>query len=267
MAFKTDSIKLENYTGNAARDAAIPTPSDGQMVINGGVLQVYDTSWANVSSGGGGGGGGASELSDLSDVPSAPSTQYDVPVVDSASQLVFQPLLTTLTDSSSLYTGTQFGDDNTHLMTAQAIKNKIEDYGYASGNSSNWDDAFSWGDHGVQGYVSNTTSVTVSPLAADVTLSTGLNQKYVIMSDPSTYKFRLNNPAGGYALNTIIEIINMSNYDQIISTGGSFLMFNTNTGLDTTNDITIQIGQRGLIMVSENPLNGQNNFYVTTLSV
>ena len=62
-------------------------------------------------------------------------------------------------------------------------------------------------------------------------------------------------------------IINLSNYDQLISGGGTHYMYHTNTGLDTVNDITIERGQRGLITVSENPATGQNYFFVTSLTV
>ena len=292
MALKTDSLRLKNYADVAERNTSIPSPDEGEIAITGGVLQIYDSSWANVSSGGGG--GGASELAQLDDVSSSPTTQYDVAFVNGSSELDFQPLLTTLTDSNALYIESQFADDNTHLMTARAIKNKIESYGYATAsdfltdaqfgsagimstdgagtyqvltdNSSNWDAAYTY-----SVAPKNYTEVLTTALAADVTLGTVPNQKYIITSDPRPtpadppYKFRLTNPASGFNMHTIIEIINHSDYDQFITTGTSHYMFHTNTGLDTTADIIIERGQRALITVSEDT-QGNNYFFVTNLS-
>ena len=103
-------------------------------------------------------------------------------------------------------------------------------------------------------------------LAADVTLSTTPNQKYVITSNPITYKFRLTNPASGFDMHTIIEIINHSDYDQTITSGGSFEMFHTNIGGPAaTADILIERGQRALLTVSENA-DGDKEFFITNLS-
>ena len=134
MALKTDSIRLKNYADIAERNNEIPSPDEGELAITAGVLQIYDSSWANVSSGGGGG-GGAEELAQLDDVPSAPLTEHHVGVVNGSQQLVFQKLTLDNLDSSALYSGSDFADDNTHLMTAQAIKNKIESYGYTTASN------------------------------------------------------------------------------------------------------------------------------------
>ena len=291
MALKTDSIRLKNYADIAERNTGIPSPDEGELAITGGVLQIYDSSWANVSSGGG---GGASELAQLDDVSSSPSTQYDVAFVNGSSELDFQPILTTLTDSNALYIESQFADDNTHLMTARAIKNKIESYGYATSsdfvthtqfgsagimatdgagnysvvvdNSTNWNDAYTY-----SVAPKNYTQVINTPLVNDITLGTVPNQKYIITSDPRPTpadppkKFRLGNPATGFDMHTIIEIVNLSDYDQFITTGTSFLMYHTNTGLDTTADITIERGQRALITVSAIAV-GNKHFFVTNLS-
>lgn len=292
MALKTDSIRLKNYADIAERNTGIPSPDEGELAITGGVLQIYDSSWANVSSGGGG--GGAEELAQLDDVSSSPSTQYDVAFVNAQTKLDFQPLLDILTDSNALYIESQFADDNTHLMTARAIKNKIESYGYATSsdfvthaqfgsagimatdgagnysvvadNSTNWNDAYTY-----SVAPKNYTQVITTALAADVTLGTVPNQKYIITADPRPTptdppnKFRLTNPATGFDMHTIIEIINLSDYDQFITTGTSFSMYHTNTGLDTTADIIIERGQRALITVSETTV-GNNYFFVTNLS-
>lgn len=236
MAFKTDSIKLNNYTDAAARNTAIPSPAKGDLAVTDGVLQIWDTSWADVSGGGGGGGGSLNNV-----------------VEDTTPQL-----------GGTLDANGNDIDMGTNLIT--------------DAKAGQWDTAYGWGNHAsggyltsethsTQNYTKNYTEVIISALTNDRTLGTTLNQKYVITSDPSTYKFRVANPATGYTENTIIEIINLSNYDQIISSGGSFYMYHTNTGLDTINDITIGRGQRGLITVSENPGTGQNYFYVTSLTV
>ena len=265
MAFKTDTIKLNTgYTTN-------PAGIEGQLALVGTpgnrVLKLYDDgSWADVSSGGGG--GGASELVDLNDVPSAPSTEDTVATVNSSNQLVFGKLTVDNIDASNLLLGAQgFVASDATLMTSAAIENKIEAYGYAVGNATNWDTAYGWNNHADQNYTKNYTEIILSDLTSNVILGTTLNQKFVISSDPGIWKFRLNNPATGYTENTIIEIINLSDYDQIISSGVGIYMYHTNTGLDTINDITIERGQRGLITVSENPATGQNYFFVTSLTV
>ena len=169
MAFKTDTLKLKLLTSDAEADEV-----NGELAIVNNVLRIRTGgSWADVSSGGGGG-GGAANLFDLNDVASTPADadQNDVGVINGSDELVFQKLTLDNIDSSALYSGSDFGDDNTHLMTAQAIKNKIEDYGYTTGtdfitnaqfgsagimatdgagsysvvtnNSTQWDTAYSW---------------------------------------------------------------------------------------------------------------------------
>ena len=288
MALKTDSLRLKNYADVAERNTSIPSPDDGEIAITGGVLQIYDSSWANVSSGGGG--GGASELAQLNDVSSSPTTQYDVGFVNASSELDFQPLLTTLTDSNALYIESQFADDNTHLMTARAIKNKIESYGYATSsdfithaqfgsagimatdgagnysvvtnNAAAWDSAVDWGDHGDEGYAKNYTWLSASQLTENVSVPEDwTNQKFVMMGDPNGYKFAFANSASLYTDNTVIEIINHSDYNQTISTGGAHSMYLTNTQSQGTADIVIERGQRALIL----PKPANNLFFVSIL--
>ena len=290
MAFKTDTIKLNTgYTTN-------PAGVEGQLALVGTqgnrVLKLYDDgSWANVSSGGGGG-GGASELADLNDVPSAPSTQNDVGVIDGSNQLVFQKLTIDNIDSSALYSGSDFADDNTHLMTAQSIKNKIESYGYTTAsnfltdaqfgsagimatdgagnysvvtnNSAGWDSAVTWGDHGDEGYAKNYTWIEAGQLSENVIIPQEYtNQKFVMMGNPSVdnWKFAFANAASTYTDNTVIEIINHSDYNQTISTFSTFPMYLTNTQSQSTSDIVIERGQRALIM----PKPANNVFFVSIL--
>ena len=276
---------------SAERNNEIPSPGEGELAITAGVLQIYDSSWANVSSGGGGG-GGAEVLAQLDDVPSAPLTEHHVGVVNGSSQLVFQKLTIDNIDSTALYSGSDFGDDNNHLMTAQAIKNKIEDYGYLTGgnfvpstaftgesgimrsdgggsysmitdNSSRWDEAWGWGDHGDEGYAKNNTGVQSGSLTEDVIIPSGgyTNQKYVMMGDPDGNVFLFSDAAQDFTDGTIIEIINHSDYSQIISTGGAYPMYLTNTQSQGTADIVIEKGQRALIL----PKPANNLFFISIL--
>ena len=132
MAFKTDTLKLKLLTSDAQADEV-----NGELAIVNNVLRIRTGgSWADVSSGGGGG-GGAANLFDLNDVASTPADadQNDVGVINGSDELVFQKLTLDNLDSSALYSGSDFADDNTHLMTAQAIKNKIESYGYTTASN------------------------------------------------------------------------------------------------------------------------------------
>lgn len=223
MAFKTDSIKLNNYTDAAARNTAIPSPAKGDLAVTDGVLQIWDTSWADVSTGGGGG-----SLNNI------------------------------VEDTNPQLGGTLDANGNDIDMGVNTI---------TDAKVAEWDTAYGWQNHATQNYTKNYTEVINAALTNNVTLATTLNQKYIITSDPGAWKFRLTNPATGYTQHTIIEIINLSNYDQLITGGGTHYMYHTNTGLDTVNDITIERGQRGLITVSENPATGQNYFFVTSLTV
>ena len=256
MAFKTDQIKLkEDY----ANDGDAGTPVDGTLALIGATgskeLKIRDDgSWVAIS--GGGGGGGASQLSDLSDVPSAPNAPAEVGIIDGSNNLTFAKLTVANIDAGAINTTGDWDNNDTTLASTAAIQGYVTGQGYLTSET-----------HSTQNYTKNYTEVIFQTLTTNRTLGTTLNQKYVISSDPDTYKFVLINPATGYTENTIIEIINLSNFDQIISSNGLQYMFHTNTGLDTINDITIGRGQRGLITVSENPNTGQNYFYVTSLTV
>lgn len=289
MAFKTDTIKLKLYTGSD------PTADNGELAIVDNVLRLKSNgSWADVSSSSG---GGASQLSDLSDVLTSPSTEFDVPYVNSSSQLTFQSLITTLNDSGALDTESSFTDDNAHLMTSKAIKNKIIDlvdgYGFltsetshadvlvdgdfgsaglmttdgagaytiTTNNSVNWNTAYVWGDHSSVGYVKNFTDVQ-SNLSSHIMISAAeRNQKHIAMGDPSGFKYVL--PVAAIAMNdnTIIEIINHSSYNQTLSTMNFHIMYLTNTQTQSTADIIIEKGQRALIL----PKPADNKYFVSIL--
>lgn len=120
-----------------------------------------------------------------------------------------------------------------------------------------WDASWGWGDHRDQ----NLSWVETSQLNANVVFTTQTNQKYVMMGDPNGYAFLFASAASGYTDGTMIELINHSDYDQVISTGSSLPMYLTNTQTQSTNDITIEKGQRALIMPK--PVN--NVFFVSIL--
>ena len=146
-------------------------------------------------------------------------------------------------------------------LAISSIDGEDAGYEYNLIDSSNWDTAYGWGDHQAANYVQNYTWSTATALTEDVTIGTQLNQKLVMMADPQSYKFNLPNSASSYTENTIIEIINHSNYDQILSTGGLHPMYLTNTQVQNQADITIERGQRVLIM----PNPGYNIFFVSIL--
>ena len=255
MAFKTDQIKLkEDYADNAAAG----TPVDGTLALIGATgskeLKIRDDgSWVAIS----GGGGGPENLVELNDVASGPSTEHTVGVVNGAGKLQFAKLSVSSIDSSAIDIDGEWSNSDTTVATTKAVQTYIGSQSFLTSET-----------HSTQNYVKNYTQVITQDLSDNVTLGTVLNQKYVITSNPDGNKFRLSNPATGYTENTIIEIINLSNYDQLISTGGSFLMYHLNTGLDTTNDITIERGQRGLITVALNSApTPVKYFFVTTLAV
>ena len=120
-----------------------------------------------------------------------------------------------------------------------------------------WDASWGWGDHRDQ----NLSWVGVSQLNANVVFTTQTNQKYVMMGDPYGYTFLFASAATGYTDGTMIELINHSDYDQVISTGSALPMYLTNTQTQSTNDIIVEKGQRALIM----PKPSNNLFFVSIL--
>ena len=129
-------------------------------------------------------------------------------------------------------------------------------------NSSRWEEAWGWGDHGDVGYAENYTWVSASQLNDNVTIVLNkTNQKYVMMGDPNGNAFLFSDEAQDFTDGTIIEIINHSDYNQTLSTNGLYTMYLTNTQASSTTDIVIERGQRALIM----PKPANNLFFVSIL--
>ena len=128
-------------------------------------------------------------------------------------------------------------------------------------NYGNWNTAYVWGDHSSVGYVKNFTDVQ-SNLSSNIIISAAeRNQKHIVMGDPTGFKYVLPVPAIAMNDNTIIEIINHSSYNHTLSTMNFYDMYLTNTQTQSTADITIEKGQRALIL----PKPADNKYFVSIL--
>ena len=135
-------------------------------------------------------------------------------------------------------------------------------YSVITDNSANWDQAWGWGNHNTQGYVTNHTQIN-NNLSNNVTIGdVVMNQKYVVTGTPGGFKYMFTGPATDYEDNQIIEIINMSSNSHAVSTGGSHSFYHTNTTSTGTADIAIGPGQRALIF----PKPANNMFFISILT-
>ena len=269
MAFKTDTIKLKLLSNDNQADEV-----NGELAVVNNTLRLRTGgTWADVSGGGGSlnnvvedttpqlGGDLDANGNDI-DMGTNVITDVKVGQWDTAAGWGNHLLGGYLTSE----TFTSLVQDTTPELGGELLANGNDiDMGVntiTDAKVGNWDTAYGWGNHSTQSYVTNDTHVQTTALAANVTIGTTLNQKFVITSDPSTYSFRFNNPASGYTADTIIEIINHSQFDQIISTGTTHNMHLTNTGVQGTADITVEKGQRALCL----PDPAANVFYISILS-
>ena len=168
------------------------------------------------------------------------------------------------TDGAGTYTITTNNATNWDSAYAE-VNTKSGDwdsaYSLVSANYGNWNTAYVWGDHSSVGYVKNFTDVQ-SNLSSHIIISAAeRNQKHIAMGDPSSFKYVLPVPAIAMNDNTIIEIINHSSYDHTLSTMNFYDMYLTNTQTQSTADITIEKGQRALIL----PKPANNVYFVSIL--
>lgn len=163
--------------------------------------------------------------------------------VDSSSNLV-----TSNFASGVLETANQFTDSDTKVMTSAAIQDKIAVDIQAEHKSS-----------------------ALFSLSANVVIATALTSKYVVMDNPNGNKFTLTDSttANGWKPGTSIEIINLSNYTQIIghADAGKFYLTNTRQTLDSGNDVSIGKGQRAIILPDPDATQGQPLHFITILSI
>ena len=233
MAFKSDTIQLKNYstdpTSASAGELAVVGTSGNR------VLKLYDNaSWKNLSAS-----TGATQLTGLTDVSASPVTEYHIAQVNDASQMIFGLLtVNNISSGAILIGGETFVNDDTQLMTAAAVEDKV---------------LAEIATHKTASFYSSTIT---TQLSGNVALPTNSVSKIVMASDPQAHLFTLTAPvaSNGWAQGTCIELINVSDY--VIKIGRPqntdthhLYVTNTNTTLSAAGaEIEIGSGQRALIM-------------------
>lgn len=303
MAFKTDSIKLKNYADNAARNTGIPSPVNGDLCVNNGSLQIYNGSWIAVDASSGLtvanfdaaavlAGGEAFADDDLTVMTAAAvndlieSKNYLTSETSHSDVLVdgdfsSSGLMTSdgaggysITTNNFLTSETSHADvvvDGDFTQNGIMIRTGAGAYSAITDNSSNWDTAYTWGDHSSEGYIDQDSDIMAS-LGVDYTVPDNVGHNIIaITGDPSTFEFIFTKSTLGNWSSTgqqKVEIINASSYSQTINGdgGGSPAVFYLiNTATDSLGSITIDPNQRAIIIPNMSDNSGRHFVLLTSI--
>jgi hypothetical protein len=144
-------------------------------------------------------------------------------------------------------------------------------YSAITDNSSNWDTAYTWGDHSSEGYIDQDSDIVAS-LGVDYTVPDNVGHNIIaITGDPSTFEFIFTRSSLGNWSSSgqqKVEIINASSYSQTINGdgGGSpamFYLINTATG--SLGSITIDPYQKAIIIPNMSDNSGQHFVLLTSI--